>query len=159
MHKLAWVAAFMVMAGSAQAQVGWAVGQGDAIPRGALAGGQEAAGQVLYPCVAMFNGGMHPGKVRPGFNGCNVPWGGGEHRVGSYRVPTGGVWRGASGGQIPVNAVPAGFEANGTPLYVCRGAFQGGMHPGKIRAGFGGCNIGYGGAEHVVRSYDVLTEW
>lgn len=153
------VVLLVLATGAAEAQVGWAIGQGNAIPRQAPAAGQEATGQALYACVAPFNGSMQPGKTRPDFGGCNIPFGGREHVVSSYRVPMGGVWRASSGGRVPANALPAGFEANGAPLYICRGRFNGGLHPGKIRPEFGGCNIPWGGGEHVVRDYEVLSEW
>jgi hypothetical protein len=121
-------------------------------------GGYEANGEPLFICRAAFNGGWHPGKIRAGFSGCNIGYGGREHTVGSYQVFTGRArWRAAQSGQIPRGMVNAGQEANGQALGVCRGAWNGGLHPGKIRAGFGGCNIGYGGQEITVGSYEVLT--
>lgn len=50
--------------------------------------------------------------------------------------------------------VVAGME-RGQPLYVCRAAYEGGVHPGKTVAG--SCNIGWGGKEIVVRDHDVLV--
>jgi len=48
----------------------------------------------------------------------------------------------------------AGNEADGTPIFVCRANYNGGMHPGKVVAG--NCNIGYGGNEIVLQHYVVL---
>jgi len=53
------------------------------------------------------------------------------------------------------NSWAAGHEANGTPLYVCRANYNGGVHPGKVVAG--NCNIGWGGNEIVLHSFEVLT--
>ena len=37
------------------------------------------------------------------------------------------VWTAAAGGDVPAGAVVGGFEANGTPLYVCRASYSGGV--------------------------------
>jgi hypothetical protein len=42
-------------------------------------------------------------------------------------------------------------------LYVCRASYNGGMHPGKLLYDKGICYIGYGGQEHMLSEYDVLT--
>lgn len=68
-----------------------------------------------------------------------------------------GSWTTASGGHVPDGAMIAGREANGQVLFICRAQYRGGVHPGKIRAEFGGCNIPWGGREIVVREYQVLT--
>ena len=158
--RLSLIALFILcLALPAQAQVGWIAGQGDAIPRQAQPAGREANGQALFACVAPYNNGMHPGKTRPGFGGCNIPYGGREIAIWDYHMPRGGFWRPAAGGEIPGGAFAGGFEANGQVLYFCRAEWQGGVHPGKIRAGFRGCNIPYGGQEITVGRYEVLTEW
>ena len=66
------------------------------------------------------------------------------------------TWKKASGGRVPDGAAVAGFEANGEPLFVARAAYQGGIHPGKVRLAFGAANIPYGGAEVKVADYEVL---
>jgi hypothetical protein len=121
-------------------------------------GGYEANGAPLFICRAAFRGGWHPGKIRQGFNGCNIGYGGREQTVSNYQVYTGRTkWRAAQFGQIPGGMINAGREADGQALGVCRAPWNGGLHPGKIRVGFGGCNIGFGGQEITVGSYEVLT--
>ena len=66
-------------------------------------------------------------------------------------------WKGETGGIIPDGAIEAGSESNGDRLYICRARHAGGVHPGKIRFEFGGCNIPYGGKEIRIRSYEVLV--
>ncbi|WP_158515994.1 DM9 repeat-containing protein [Pararhodobacter sp. CCB-MM2] len=68
-----------------------------------------------------------------------------------------GGWAEAASGNVLYGAVNAGEEANGTPLYACRAWYNNGLHPGKVRQGFRGCNIGYGGAEIAVSHYEVLV--
>ena len=50
-----------------------------------------------------------------------------------------------------------GREANGEPLFVARARLNGSLHPGKIRFGFGGALIGFGGKEMQVDNYEVLS--
>lgn len=57
-------------------------------------------------------------------------------------------------GVIPGNAVAGGREP-GRTLYVCKAAFQGGVHPGKIVDGK--CNITYGGREYPQDSFQIFV--
>lgn len=127
------------------------------IPDGAVVCGQEADGTPLYLARAYYSGGLHPGKVRPEFESANIPYGGDEVKVNSYEVYCGGgTWIEASGGIIPEGAVACGYEANGEPLYAARAWYEGGLQIGKVRPGFDGANIPYGGDEITVNSYEVL---
>src|SRR5690349_14950664 len=76
--------------------------------------------------------------------------------VGAYAQQPHSPWTGARGGQIPDGAVAYGREADGRDQFICRGAYQGGTHIGKIASGFGGCNIGYGGREITLSEYEVF---
>ena len=59
----------------------------------------------------------------------------------------------ASTGTVPANAVIGGQEP-GRTLPICRGAYEGGLHPGKVVAGK--CNIGWGGMEITLQAFEVL---
>jgi len=65
-------------------------------------------------------------------------------------------WVEASNGDIPRNAV-VGRDEDGAKLYIARVFYKGGTHPGKIRKGWDGCNISYGGKEITLRNYEVLV--
>lgn len=62
----------------------------------------------------------------------------------------------SSSNYLPSNAVIGGNE-DGHPLYVCRGYYNGGKHPGKIVGNM--CNITYGGAEIPLNRYQVLRSF
>jgi hypothetical protein len=62
-------------------------------------------------------------------------------------------WVDARGGHVPSGAIIGGWEP-GRTLYVCRGWYRGGMHPGKIVGS--NCNIGWGGNEVLLDPYEVL---
>lgn len=57
-------------------------------------------------------------------------------------------------GMVPENSVSGG-EENGIDLPVCRGNYNGAMHPGKLLADK--CNIGWGGKEVELSSFEVLV--
>lgn len=59
------------------------------------------------------------------------------------------------GDPMPANPVGGGSEVNGTPQFVCRAPYNGGLHPGKTVADK--CNITWGGKEIPMTSYEVLT--
>ena len=140
----------------------WVPSSGGQIPPGAVKGGKEPppGEEDLYVCRAQFKNGIHPGKVRLAFGGCNISWGGKEYTIHDYQVLTGSFrWLSAKGGEIPAGALKAGKEdpPGREDLYVCRARFKNGVHPGKVRREFGGCNIGWGGTEQVISDYEVLV--
>jgi hypothetical protein len=57
-------------------------------------------------------------------------------------------------GSVPENSVSGG-EENGNDLPVCRGNYNGAVHPGKLLSNK--CNIGWGGKEIELESFDVLV--
>ncbi|KAG8683114.1 hypothetical protein FRC08_014523, partial [Ceratobasidium sp. 394] len=66
-------------------------------------------------------------------------------------------WVLTHGIQIPQGAFVGGQEHDGTPLYVARAFFEGGVHPGKVSPNFKkGAIIGWGGDEIEVENYEVL---
>jgi hypothetical protein len=69
-------------------------------------------------------------------------------------------WVSAKNGDVPAGAVVGGHEAapGNETLYVCRAENKGGVHNGKVRKAFGGCNISYAGKELKIPSYEVLTQ-
>jgi hypothetical protein len=137
----------------------WVRSQGGAVPPGARAVGYEAAG-FLYSCRAMVDGGMHPGKVRPGFDGCYVPVNGREQSVHQYEVLVGSPnWEMAQNGNVPEGSYEVGRTRTGQPLYACRAAGASGeLMPGRTGAGLRGCSIGVGGLEQTQTTYEVLVQ-
>jgi hypothetical protein len=146
------------LTGVAHADLIWVAANNGNVPPGAVVGGQERTGETLYVCRANFNNAAHGGKVRNGFRGCNIGYGGREEEVPNYEVlverrPR---WVAARDGNIPADAVPIGQES-GIELFVCRGRFQNGIHSGKIQPAFRACNIGFGGKEETINPYEVLV--
>jgi hypothetical protein len=122
--------------------------------QGAVLGGNNGAqygGAPLYVCRANHAGGVHPGKLLAGL--CNIGYGGREVVLRApFEVLVGnGNW-GPPQGQLQ-GALIGGSEP-GRSLPICRATFNGGVHPGKVVAGK--CNIGWGGREHEVPSFEVF---
>lgn len=144
-----------------------------AIPADAEAVGSEPAGggarRDLYVCVAYFPIANQSwpqrfiGKTGPGFEGCNVPVGGREVVVtqpflillrplpGPLGDLPAAVWTAASDGVVPGRGLQTFGGAD-----LCRAAYRGGTHPGRVIAGRG-CGIGYGNVEVVLPAYQVLV--
>lgn len=136
----------------------WVQATGGTIPDGAAVAGYEQDGSPLFIARAEYNGGVHPGKIRNEFQAANIPYGGNEVKVNPYQVLVGPTkWEAAENGEIPLGAIVAGREADGSPLYVARAEYAGGLHPGKVRPEFGAANIPYGGKEVKVSCYEVLV--
>jgi len=142
----------------------WTAASAGGIPEGAVPAGREAPpkSETLFACRAAISGGLHLGKVRTGFAGCKIGWGGSEQTVPNYQVLTGQGYRWvlAKAGELPARAVQAGEEhpPGKEALYVCRAWFNGGTHPGKFRPAFRACGIGWSGKEHMVPEYEVLVK-
>jgi hypothetical protein len=146
------------LTGVARADLIWVAASNGDVPPAAVVGGQERTGETLYVCRAIFNNAPHGGKVRNGFRGCNIGYGGKEEAVPNYEVlvELRSRWVPARDGNIPANAVSVGQEG-GIELFVCRGRIQNGVHSGKIQPAFRACNIGLGGKEEAINPYEVLV--
>lgn len=66
-----------------------------------------------------------------------------------------GCWVPASGGQVPPNAMQAGFDGS-EQLYVARARHENDLIPGKLHPSHGVCYVAYGGGEHGHADYEVL---
>ena len=132
-------------------------GAGETAPSDYWVGGQDGA-TSLGLCTAWYEGGQHPGKLLNG--GCSYGWGSLERWAPIFKVlevaPSAVLrWVAGANGQKPGGAVATGSEGGG-PLYACRAQFGGGTHPGKLVGST--CNIGWGGYEEALSSYDVLCQ-
>ena len=132
--------------------VKWAASSGR-LPANAFIGGSEGS-RKLAVCRAAYQGGTHPGKVVAGK--CNIGWGGKEIVIRKFEVMTNkGVKLAWAKGPSAKGMIIGGAE-RGRSLPVCRGKYKSGTHPGKVVAGK--CNIGWGGKEIVLRSFEVLVQ-
>ena len=66
-------------------------------------------------------------------------------------------WVPTSWGWIPENAIRAGYEEDGRPLYVARARIEGVMTPGKAGPHLPGACIPYYDKEHIFEKYEILV--
>ena len=70
-------------------------------------------------------------------------------------IPVQAQWVLVSDNKTPESAMQAGSEADGTPLYIARIHYEGGIHIGKARANAKDAFIPYGGSELVISPYEI----
>jgi hypothetical protein len=126
----------------------------------AAVGGREG-GTALYICRAATSDGIHPGKVVSGK--CNIGWNGKELSLDRYellvntRPDSAGAyvqrWS-APGAGVVGYAGGTLANAGNAVLRICRGGYNGGIHPGKEWQGK--CYIGWGGKEVPLPNYEVF---
>lgn len=116
---------------------------------------------ALGICRATVAGGLHPGKKLSTVDACAVPYGGQEQWVSTYEVLTQtgpfAIEEVAAGGVLRQDAIVGGYEADGMPLYLCVGTYQGGTHPGKTRRDWTACAVSWGGGEQWTTDYRVFV--
>lgn len=66
----------------------WVRAANGEVPANALQGGNEANGEPLFICRVKHQGDVFAGKVRPGFDGCNIADQGEERSFSTYAVLT-----------------------------------------------------------------------
>lgn len=144
----------------AQAQVWHQDGAGK-YPADATPGGYEANGTPLYIIRGDVQGSIAVGKFNPQQRAAYVSYGGKEIRLSRYEVYTGGgKWIDWQAGSVPTGAIRGGSEADGTPLYIIRAPFRGGLVPGKYNARYGKGYIPYGGREYSLSRFQILvSDW
>ena len=65
------------------------------------------------------------------------------------------MWIKTRGNNIPTNAMKAGEDPEGGPLFVGRALHEGGLVPGKVQPKHGCCYIAYGGEEISKEEFEV----
>jgi hypothetical protein len=130
--------------------VSWQPAQSPFVPSvGAIMGGPgngPKPGSPLFVCRASSNGALYPGKWIDGQ--CSITVGGQEQKVNTYEVANGNArWQTFDGNVGAL--VPGGYDADGTPLYICRIHYRAlgdkGLQPGRLRDGQ--CFVPYAGSE------------
>jgi len=139
----------------------WQPASGGHVPALAPSAGYEADGTPLYIIRAPFQGGISIGKDNPTHTSGYISYGGKENPVSQYEVYTGGGhWVAGQAGIVPPGAIAGGNEADGTPLYIIRAPFEGGLVPGKYNPQYRTGYIPYGGKEQELRSFEFLvSDW
>jgi len=121
----------------------------------------------IFVGSAIFATSVHPCKIVSSLTPpCRVPYGGGEHEHhGRYDLlpfqPQMMEWVPAFNGHIPQGRQPidGGYEDHGAKLYHALAQVSGVMVPGKTGVHLGGCNVAFGGGEHVITQGYYILCW
>jgi hypothetical protein len=128
------------------------------VPADAIAAGKEGGtGKPLYLCAASYNG-LQPGAFQPG-KGCLISYNGQGLVFPTFDVLTVN-WQASNqfSQQPPKFEFPAGVDAHGEALYLCRGSDSaGGIRPGLIGKYLAPCQIGFNGYVRYPSVLDLLT--
>ncbi|KAJ3102826.1 hypothetical protein HDU97_000283 [Phlyctochytrium planicorne] len=145
----------------------WITSRNGEIPADALVAGKDIDGTVLFVARAVQDGGLHVGKIGRGFRTAFIPFGGVEKPAGEYEVLCaipGARWEKLTGRRAayPPNAIPAGYEKDGRPLYIGRATINAGWKSslciGKAAPHLNGVNLPFAGKENTISSeYEVLV--
>jgi len=139
----------------------WQPASGGKVTQWATPAGYEADGTPLFIIRAPFSGGVHIGKANPNHSSGYIPWGGKENPVAQYEVYAGGGrWVRGNAQSVPAGAISGGREDNGSPLFIIRAPFGGGLHPGKFSPAYKKAYIPYGGQERELTDFEILVaDW
>jgi hypothetical protein len=124
---------------------------------------QNGSRSRLYMVRCGYNSGTHPGKIKEGWGGANISWGGQEiSNIKNYEIYTGpnpsyrSVTLNPGQNFIPnTNDTAIGSE-NASPLYAIRARMINGIHIGKVANGWPFGLIPFGGNEVEVSQFEVI---
>ena len=124
----------------------------------AFRSGAGANNAALVPLRAAHGGGLHPGKFNTGNQQGYIPYGGKEITVG---IPESEIFIGSgtwvpSRGTLPPGAIPAGYDDDGSILYMIKAKQAGADALGKYSARRNQAYVPWGGKEVTVTSFEVL---
>lgn len=115
-------------------------------------------GTIIYVGRAFHEGDTIPAKVMPSKNIAYIPYNGQEIAKYEWQVLCGSgfSWVSSASGHVPPEAVTAGHQSNGEPLYVGRATINGALTTGKVHPSHNCIYVPFGGLEHSVHQYEVL---
>lgn len=129
------------------------------VPPNAVIAGNDIDGTTIYVGRAYHEGDLIPAKVIPSKQVAYVPHGGLEVAKSEFHILTGigFEWVPSANGHVPPDAVVAGNQSNGEPLYVGRAHVGGSLSVGKIHPSHNCIYVPFDGTEHSVHQYEVLV--
>ena len=137
----------------------WVSSSNGHVPPGAVLAGNTSIGEPLYIGRAHHDGSLTPGKVHRAHGCLYLPFNGAEHSHTHYEVLVGMQrcsWQHTSAhSPLPMGAIHAGHDADGSPIYVGRAYHEGDQIPAKVIPSKNVAYVAWGGVEHPKHSYEV----
>jgi len=140
----------------------WVPKSHGAVPDDTVVSGSTASGEPIYIARAHHEGSLTPGKVITS-NACMfIPYGGKEEEIFWYealvcQAPQGVHWVPTTAHDpLPADAILAGNEADGSPIFVGKAHHMGETLPAKVIPSKNVAFILTSGNEHPKYTYEVL---
>lgn len=145
----------------------WVPNTNGDIPKGAVFVGKTTHGEPMYIGRGRLEGSVTPGKIIKSHGCLYVPFGGYEQATSNYeflvdggksqKQSVGGNWvRASSKGPVPPGALQAGYDSDGSPIYLGRVFRYGQVLPAKVMPRKQMCHTGDQGLEFEMTEYDAL---
>jgi hypothetical protein len=129
------------------------------IPKKALKCGHDLGGKSLYLIRVKHNNSLSIGKTGKHLGKAHFAYGNREITSNNYQIYTGKAkWKAAKNGKIPTGAVVLGYDTDGKPLFAARAKFKSTIQLGKMKWGFQGAHIAFGGREIEIKEYEILVK-
>lgn len=138
------------------------------IPDGAVPYGKSSANQSIYIGRARHEDSLIPGRMDLNRGRLLIPYGSGEVAYQFYDIlvhhqkfsaQSNGRWvQASSDGPVPVGAIIAGYDGDGTAIYVGRVEHEGNVIPAKIIPAKKMAHTQHQGQEISKRSYEALCD-
>ncbi|XP_055607644.1 uncharacterized protein LOC129755267 [Uranotaenia lowii] len=145
----------------------WVPNNGEDLPKGAVLSGTSNYGEPFYIGRAHHDGSITPGRINRKDRCVYVPFGGYEHAHSTYEIlvdtkrhqkqSVGGHWQQAHiKGAVPAGALLAGYDSDGSDIYLGRVYRYGMVLPAKVMPRKKMCHVGDEGLEFEVAEYEAL---
>ncbi|KAF8482951.1 hypothetical protein DFH94DRAFT_843948 [Russula ochroleuca] len=144
----------------------WVLVEGrEKIPPSAIEAGRDKDNHPIYIARAYFEDSLQIGKASQVFKeGAAIGYGGRVVELNKFEVligdPKGIRWVSYSYQldlqRLGATPVEGGKEANGTPLYIARVKYSGGVHTAKVGTHLPAAQLAFSGTEVSVEDYEVL---
>lgn len=140
----------------------WITCDGETVPEHTYHAGRRENGEALGIARAVMpNGELTAGKFYVAGKSAFIPWGGKEHAAEKFQVLTlesGNLeWDPARDGAVPLDAIVAATNTDGSVTYVGRGTVAAELVPGKVVQSHGVCYVGTAWKEHSLKENEVLV--
>ncbi|XP_065367351.1 uncharacterized protein LOC135960076 [Calliphora vicina] len=138
---------------------GWCPCENGAVPSTAVSSGETSCCEPLYIGRGHHANSLSVGKIHPSHGCLYIPFAGQETKLCTYEVlvcENNDKWLPSSLDHIPHNAVVAGFDSDGTAIFVGRSLHEGQLLPAKVVPARSEAYVCCDGSEIQKNDVDIL---